>query len=206
MYAQNQLTQILYNNLLGNNMWTLGDLLLNSHIANLGYGNTAIDNAFSYIYGGDPSLELWTGNQSCFNNVELSMSENVLDITVSDTNNYNINVVRENGELIGKYNSSNYSISLPLTNGKYDIAICKHNYIPYIIHVDTESSYIQNTTITGNAYFGKPAMLIGNNVTSSIPYGDVVIEPNAKVEIKREQGVTITGGFECKNGGQLIIK
>lgn len=204
--AQNQLTQILYSKLLNNDLWTLGNLLLESHVANLGYGDEAIDNAFSFIYGGDPTLEIWTGNQNVFENVNISTLGNNLNITVSNANNYNINISTENGELIGKYNTNSYNISIPLSNGKFDLAICKHNYVPYVVHIDTESQYIQNKTITGNSYYGATPISLGYNVTSSMPYGNVVIESGAKTIIRRGTGVTINSGFECKAGGELIIK
>ena len=204
--AQNRLTRILYSKLLNENLWTLGNLLLESHIANLGFGNAAIDNAFSYIYGGDPTLEIWTGNQNVFENVDISISGNNLNITVSNANNYKINISTENGELIGKYNTNSYNISIPLSSGKYDLAICKHNYVPYVVHIDTESQYIQNKTITGNSYYGATPISLGYNVTSSMPYGNVVIESGAKAIIRRGTGVTINSGFECKTGGELIIK
>lgn len=204
--AQNQLTQILYSKLLNDSLWTLGDLLLESHVANLGYGDDAIDNAFSYIYGGDPTLEIWTGNQNIFEGVDISMSGNNLDIIVSNACNYSINISTENGELIGKYNTNGYNISIPLSSGKYDLAICKHNYVPYVVHIDTESQYIQNKTITENSYYGATPISLGYNVTSSMPYGNVVIESGAKAIIRRGTGVTINSGFECKTGGELIIK
>ena len=206
LLPQNQLTQILYSKLLNDNQWFLGDLLLESHIANLGYGNTAIDNAFSYIYGGDPTLELWTGNQNVFEDVEVCLLEDSLQISVANISNYDVNICTENGELIGKYNSNGCSISFPLSSGKYDLAICKHNYIPYIIQINTDSQYIQNKIISGNSFYGNTPITIGYDVTSSIPYGNVVIEPNAKLVIRKGAGVTIENGFECQNGGELIIK
>lgn len=204
--AQNLLTIILYSNMFNHNLWTLGDLLLQSHITNLGYGNTAIDNAFSSICGGDPTLEIWTGNQSVFEDVNISVSNNYLEITVPNINNFNVNISTENGELVGKYSSTGYSIYFPLSSGKYDLAICKHNYVPYVVHVDTGSHYIQNETITRNAYYGNTPISVGYDVTSSSSYGNVVIESNAKVNIGKGAGVTIKNGFECKSGGELVIK
>ena len=86
------------------------------------------------------------------------------------------------------------------------MAICKHNYIPYIIQINTDSQYIQNKIISGNSFYGNTPITIGYDVTSSIPYGNVVIEPNAKLVIRKGAGVTIENGFECQNGGELIIK
>lgn len=50
------------------------------------------------------------------------------------------------------------------------------------------------------------ALAIGNNVTTEVPVGDVVIENGSVLQIRQASEVSIPNGFECKLGGQLIIK
>ena len=205
-FAQNELTKILYSKLLDEQQYTLGDLILNSHVANLSYGNTAIDNAFSVICSGDPSLELWTGDQSLFNDIDISIQNNDIIVSTNGIDGYGVNVVSADGQLIGKYYSSEATTTIPLLDNNCDIAIIKHNYVPYVAHINVEDHCIQNITFTGNTYYLNSPMYIGNNVISYEPSGNVVVEPNSKVEIVKGSGVYIKNGFECKKGATFVIK
>ena len=113
-------------------------------------------NAFSLLCGGDPSMEIWTGVQNNFNQPSFFISGGNITISVENADNFNVNIVSADGMLLGKYNSQNEStITIPLPNVDCDIALDKHNYIPYVIHFGTQ--YIQNETITGDAiYTGYP--------------------------------------------------
>ena len=205
-FAQNELTKILYSKLFNEQQYTLGDLILNSHIANLSYGNIAIDNAFSVICSGDPSLELWTGDQSLFDNIDISIQNNDIRICTNGIGGYGVNVVSSDGKLIGKYFSSGETTMIPLLNNNCDIAIIKHNYVPYVAHINVEDHYIQNETFTENTYYLNSPVNIGNDVTSSKPNGDVVIDPSSKEGIVKGNGVLIKNGFECKKGASFVIK
>lgn len=205
-FPQNELTKILYSKLLNEQQYILGDLILNSHIANLSYGNTAIDNAFSVICSGDPSLELWTGDQSLFNDIDISIHNNDIIVSTNGIDGYGVNVVSADGQLIGKYYSSGATTTIPLLDNNCDIAIIKHNYVPYVAHINVEDHYIQNITFTENTHYLNSPITIGNDVTSSEPNGDVVIEPCFKVGIVKGNGVLIKNGFECKKGASFVIE
>ena len=169
--------------------------------------NPAIDNALSFICGGDPSLEIWTGRQKCFQNVKCSLSSNnILSITLDGANGYRVNVVSENGVLIGKYEATGNQCSIPEPNQNCDILIDRHNYIPYLIHFDYDSNYIQDESIEGHAVYSATPINVGYDVTETKQYGNVVIQPQAKVLINKGNGVCIKDGFECKLGAELTIE
>ena len=203
--AFNQFILKYFPNLLDNGYCNLGDLVLTSNIECFGYGNTAIDNALSTICGGDPSLELWTDSQNTFDGIDFSINGNTLTIAANSIQNFNVNIADEDGLLIGKYTSTGNTVSIPI-NENCDISINKHNYVPYVVHIDSENQYIQNTTISENTIFTNTPIFIGRSVTTSIPFGNVTIEPDATVIIKKGSGVTIKNGFECKSGAEFIIK
>lgn len=151
-------------------------------------------------------MEIWTGVQNNFNQPSFFISGGNITISVENADNFNVNIVSADGMLLGKYNSQNEStITIPLPNVDCDIALDKHNYIPYVIHFGTQ--YIQNETITGDAiYTGSPTS-IGYDVTTSKEFGNVIIEPNAKVKVfKQNNEVIIKNGFECKQGAEFVVE
>lgn len=63
------------------------------------------------------------------------------------------------------------------------ICIDRHNCIPYIVEVK-RSDFIQNETIDDNRiYVNSSVLKIGNNVTTTKPVGDVIIN-GANITIK----------------------
>ena len=82
----------------------------------------------------------------------------------------------------------------------------KHNYIPYLIHYNAESTYIQNETISNSRIYVGTPLDIGEDVNEDEEYGDVTLTPNAKVYINKGNGVFIKNGFECELGAVLEIK
>lgn len=95
-------------------------------------------------------------------------------------------------------------ITIPLPPSKCDIALNKHDYIPLVLHCGV--NVIQNELITQDANYIGDSLRIGYDVTDTIPYGNVVIEPDAKVTIFSNNGVVIKNGFECKLGAEFEIK
>jgi len=204
-YPANDYLRNFHKELLNNNNYRLGHLNLTANLLGLSAGNQAIDNAFCFICAGDPSLELWTGAQSEFGTPVLSISDNTLVISTNGICDFSVNIASSDGMLLGKYHSSGSSLTIPLPNSDCDIAIDKHNYVPYIIHYG--SQYIQNETIMGRALYSGTPIQIGYDVTNSKAYGNVVVEPDSKVTIYNGNGgVLIKNGFECKQGASLEIK
>lgn len=204
-YPANDYLKNFHKELLNNNNYLLGDLNLTTNLIGLSGGNMAIDNAFCFICGGDPSLELWTGVQKKFDNFHIAIMGDSLTISTGDVCGYSVNVVSMEGSLLGSYATNNDSIiTIPLPPSKCDIALNKHDYIPLVLHCGV--NVIQNELITQDANYIGDSLRIGYDVTDTIPYGNVVIEPDAKVTIFSNNGVVIKNGFECKLGAEFEIK
>lgn len=205
-YSANDYIKRFYYRLLNNLDSHLGHLNLNTHLDIMGNSKLAITNAFGFICAGDPTLELWTGPQKTFQNVCVSSVQDSIVVSVDNIDDYKINVTNNNGSFFGSYSSTAGVCKIPSKNGIWDIALDKHNYIPYVIHIDTSNNHIQNTTISGVTYYLGNPLSIGYDVTPSVICGDVIIEPYSKVYIKQGNMVMIKNGFECKKGAELIIE
>ena len=205
-YEANSYLIRFFERLLDEHDYHIGHLNLFTHLNILGNSYAMINNAFGYICAGDPSLELWTGVQKTFQDVNLSLIQDSIAIIVGNTNNYKVNVVNEAGVLLGSYVSENGCCKIPANNDVCYVNIDKHNYIPYIIHIDKDSHYIQDTSLYGNSFYYGAPMKIGYDVTATTNYGNVSIMPGAKVQVLKGNGVTIKNGFECKLGAEFIIK
>lgn len=187
----------------------LGQLNLQSHlwcISHCDKQNLAIDNAQTFLCLGDPTLEIWTGIQSSFQSVNYSVSTGSTSIISTTTSGFKVTIVSENGELLGKYDSSGTNCTFPTPSCSCTIMLDKHNYIPYLIHYNTESTYIQNETISNSRIYVGTPLDIGEDVNEDEEYGDVTLTPNAKVYINKGNGVFIKNGFECELGAVLEIK
>jgi gingipain R len=205
--ANKTFIQYLYDKLLNIDIDNLGELITLSHISNIStMGIDAIINAVQYICGGDPSLQIWTKSSGSFENISISNIGNALTINSPTVSGYKVSVVSENGELLDTYDVSGASdvISIPICNCY--IALNKKGYAPYIISVNVEDNYIQNTSFSDFSVYINSPLTVGNNVTTLKPYGNVSIESGGHVILKKGQGVTITNGFECKSGAILEIK
>ena len=204
--ANHPYNQYLFQKLFNNGVYQVGDLNIAAHIQNFSICDSlAIDNAFCYLCGGDPTLEIWTDMPQPFSNVQLTTNGN---ITINPgINSYTISLVSKGGELIQRLFSANNSCTFSPPSTNFYIVINKHNYFPYIIYYDMISNYIQNKTIDYDAYYINSPITAGYNVTTSETFGDVIIKDGAKMNIKvGSGGVTLKSGFECQAGGSLVIE
>jgi len=197
----------LFSKLLNANVWHIGDLDVQAHIATFSttdlYGK---DNAYVYLCGGDPSLEIWTSTPSVFTNVNLTKSDGLITISSptfcpADV----ISVVSEGGELIDTYIMVGNTCTFTIPSDDFYIVVNRHNYYPFNIYCST-SNHIQNKTFSSDAYYDAYSMNIGYDVTEEETYGNVVINPGAKLLIKNRSQVNIKNGFECKIGGELLVE
>ena len=205
-FPANEYQKKLFNKILKQYNNRIGDLNLIANIANFGSGDFAIENAFMQICGGDPTLAIWAGTQYKYTNVSLTPVANGIEISTPMNSISTINVVSEDGSLSSKYtcNSSSYTIPTPTDN--CFIVLDRTNYVPYVLYYDVDSHYIQNETITNDAYYHAYPIAIGYDVTTSQSYGPVTVESGNGLFINNSQGVTIKNDFECKKGAVLEIK
>ena len=204
--ANHPYNQYLFQKLFNNGVYQVGDLNIAAHIQNFSICDSlAKDNAFCYLCGGDPTLEIWTDTPQTLSNVQLTSNGN---ITINPgINNYTISLVSKGGELIQRLLSANNSCTFTPPSADFYIVINKHNYFPYIIYYDTSSNYIQNKTIDYDAYYRNSPIIAGYDATTSETFGDVIIKDGAKMDIKvGSGGVTLKNGFECQIGGSLVVE
>ncbi|MCR4836852.1 MAG: hypothetical protein K5899_10815 [Bacteroidaceae bacterium] len=206
--------QYLFSNLLNENIYNIGELNVVSHIANMWATtgeeqNKAIYNAFSYLCGGDPSLEIITGNTSKFDDCTLSLLEGDFIIDTENIGTYKVSIVNEDGTLSSVKYSTGSSCVFPMPTNNFYVALNKHNYVPRIYYINVTDNNIQDKVFDDPGiehYYVKDAALnVGYDVTTSIPYGNVTIESGSILIIYNENGVLIKNGFECKRGGELQI-
>jgi hypothetical protein len=202
--------RLLFETLCNDGVYNIGYLNNIAHIKNLvEYNNyfTAKVNAFIYLWGGDPSLEIWTGASQSFNDIGISMDDNGnINLDAGNVNNYIIRVVTEDGILKNEYTSTESSFSLTGLDSPCYIVIDKHNYIPYVLYCVPETSYIQNITITQDSYFCGDNFAIGRDVTSTTSSGNVIIDENSQVIVDATSKVTIKNGFICRKGSRFLLK
>ena len=205
-YPNHEFDKKLFTKLLNENVWHIGDLDVQAHIATFPiYNNTAKDNAYVYLCGGDPTLEIWTGMPKHFIDVDIAKSNSGITVTSNSCSGFTVSVVSDNGALIEKINASGYSCTFTAPSGNCYAVLNKHNYLPYVIYC-SDSGYIQNETLTDNRFYYNTPLNIGYDVTTEKPYGNVIVESGKKLVIQNgNNGVTIKNGFECKQGAELII-
>ena len=208
--ANDEYNKFLFSKLLNDSVWNLGNVSLQAHIASMAIPsieNVAKDNAYIYLCGGDPTLEIWTDVPSQFYNVTITSSNNEITISSNDFNSdATISIVSENGYLINKYNVTGNTCIIPMLSDNFYVVVNRHNYYPYTIYFN-HSNYIQNETINENSYYDNTPINIGYDVSTLKPNGDVMITSPAKVTIHNESGeVTIKNNFNCEKGATLIIE
>lgn len=137
---------------------------------------------------GSGKIEVQSGGYFCI--------ESGATITLS---NFNSVINLRNG-----YISGVNTVVLPSSN-------CISNPISYTITGNgkinqyNQNVYIQNETISTDRYYTGRYIYVGNNVTSSIPQGDVFINNNSKVIFDAEQDVVFDKGFEVSSGSSIEV-
>lgn len=158
---------------------------------------SATANAISYLWGGDPSLELWTDNPIMFqsNDIEILQDKDEITVTISNAGEYNISLCS-----IEDFGLSHFQEAKGVNSYTFNgvdvpcyINVNKHNYIPYTFN---ENVFIENKN------YDRGSALVGKNITieeSSIAEG-------GSLSIKANEKVTLNGTFTCNIGGKLEIK
>jgi len=210
------LDKSLFSQLCNSDTYHIGNLNTSAQINTINnYLDTEKDrkrasfNALSFICGGDPTLEIWTGNPQRFQNVNLTkeMPERIIVTSPSLSNNCTVSIVSEAGDLLYKRNSDSSTFAyLPQHEGNYYIVLNRHNYYPFVIYIN-QSDYIQDEAIDVDIYHGSAPMNIGYDVTTEKDYGNVTVKTRSKLKVENSSGgVTIKNGFECERGAELIIE
>jgi hypothetical protein len=115
-------------------------------------------------------------------------------------------IVSDDGVLLKEHVSTSPNTSLFVPNEPCYIVLDKHNYVPYVLYYNPTASYIQNSIIKQDTYYCGNNIIIGNNVTSAKPYGNVIVDKTSKMIVDSETKAIIKSGFTCQKGGELFIK
>lgn len=207
--------QNLFIKLFKEHIYNIGDLNVAAHIATITTTDSiehtrAIINAFRYLCGCDPSLEIITANTKNFENYTLSFDGQNLIIDCGSISGYKACVVNADGMLSSAFNSSGSSCSFPAPTENFYLVFNKHNYVPRIIYVNVTDNNIQNKVFNNigveNYYVKDATIKAGYDVTTAVPYGNVIVENGSKLSISKKNGVIIKNGFKCELGGELKIK
>ena len=139
----------LFIKLLNDSIYNIGDLNVTAHISNIASATgeehrKAVYNAFSYLCGGDPSLEIITDVTNTIDDYTLSLNGQNLIVNCNDISGYKVCIVNESDSLLSVANATNATCSLPLPTENFYLVLNKHNYVPRIIYVNVTDSYIQN--------------------------------------------------------------
>ena len=174
------------------------------------YLKKAIFNAYTFLCGGDPTLDIWINGPysvSC-SDISYSNSNGIISLYVSSLSDYNVALVSESGEYIDFISSSGSNCSFSIPQGNFYAVLNSSDHYPYIMFFSS-SNYIQNETILANSYYNYNVtpLSIGYDVTTEIPNGNVKLKSGSKLSIQNGSGgVTIKNGFECEKGAELTIQ
>lgn len=168
--------------------------------------NKVIDNAFSYICGGDPTLEIWTGDPlPPISDVYISSTGNSVTVNTGLVNGYYICVADTNGVLVDKSWVSGHSYTFTKPDNIFYFSIIKQGHIPFVVYCDSETDALSDVEITDNRYYDNTPFAAGEGVGTEI--GDVILEEGSALFIQKGSGgVLLDEGFKCNKGARLIIK
>ena len=207
--ANNTYGEYLFSKMLNDSTYCIGDLNVKAHLAAIeNFNYYAKWNSFSYLCGGDPTLEIITDSTRTFEGYDITLNEQSISIDADNIEGYKVCVVSEGDSLLTIINSTGSTCSFPVPTENSYVVLNKHNYVPRIIYLNVNDSYIQNKVFDDvDSYYIKDASIsAGYDVTNSTPYGYVIIENGSKLNISKKNGVLIKNGFKCKLGGELKIR
>ena len=200
----NAYNENLFDELLNNNIYNIGLLNIIAHARVCSrYGKMSFDNAYSYILGNDPALEIWTAIPNSFNDISIVRNLDVVTINTGNVKDFDVSIISKDGELLKTEHSNLESVTLPNITEENVIAINKHNYIPYIDNPNG-TLYIQNEIIESDKTYKAKNITIGANVTEWKPVGDVVFK-NGNITMNCDS-IELTGGTYIEKGAELKVE
>ncbi len=195
------LAKTFFKHIYDNDIYRIGDInltaemqVINSTVVSYGHEKR---NAASFLWGGDPTLELWTDNPKSFSpeDIEVIQNKDSVTVLIADSMRCNISLCSMDDFGLSYFrkveNVSSYTfvgVDVPCY-----INVNKHNYLPY--------TFNGNVTVNSKTIDNKSA-LVGNDIT----IGETTITNGGTLTIKAQNEVTLNAGFECKKGGILEIK
>ena len=210
--ANNSYDKLLFDKLLNDQVYHLGDLNISAHIANyltssnLPSNDDYKDNLFCYICGGDPTLEIWTAEPQNMD-VDWSINNGYITLKTDLPGDFYITIASMNGERIDSIacSSNTNTIPIPVDLDRFFITINKHDFFPHIIYYDSVENEIYNNVFDYDAYYTTTPLYI----FSALPglNDKVKVKKGNKLSIKNGSGgVEILENFECEKGAMFEIQ
>lgn len=155
---------------------------------------------------GDPEMPIYTEMPKRFNSVHIISNSSLLNINTNvDSCKICIMSLDDEGASCYYVDSNISTLELDLPYSQYSICITKPGYIPYIITKEHGTEYLQNETIEDEYSINCNNVVIGSNVTTTIPEGPVILENGSEVDIHGITNVYIKNDFTVKQGATLNI-
>lgn len=208
--TNSQFNKLLFQKLLNDGVYHLGDLNMSAHLQHINYAatnqqgydyNDISINALSYICGGDPTLEIWTDSPIRTGATVTSGNGYITINTESGLGNYTVNISSIDGELLSTIHCSTSTCTFPIPANRFLFSIDKHNRIPYVMYYDTISDEISDVTFSFNAILKASPLLIKTYDK------EVVVKDGNTLQIELGSGgVEIEEIFEVEKGAKLIIE
>ncbi|MBQ2787691.1 MAG: hypothetical protein IJF00_07025 [Bacteroidaceae bacterium] len=199
------LYKLLYND---KAIYSLGGLNVAAHI-NVLYlddGKTKED-AFSYICGGDPSLEIWTDTISKFPNIDIAYEDGALSLNTRSIEKYTVTLFSQtDSNYFKKVTVADCDTIITNVPESFVMSFNKHNYMPLVYKVTDGNIYMQNENFALVRKLVGNNVYIGSDVTSTKPQGDVVVKSGAELSIDAKGKTVISKGFKIEQGAKIIIK
>lgn len=200
----NTYNENLFDELLNNNIYNIGLLNIIAHARVCSrYDKMSFDNAYSYILGNDPALEIWTATPNVFNDISIVRNSDVVTINTGNVKDFDVSIISKDGELLKTEHSNLESVTLQNITEENVIVINKHNYIPYIDNPNG-TLYIQNEIIESDKTYKANNITIGANVTEWKPVGDVVFK-KGNITMNCES-IELTGGTYIEKGAEFKVE
>lgn len=211
----NMFNKAIFHKLLKEHIYRNGDIITSALTECINYtgGNDlrTNENALCYIIGGDPTLELWTGESQVIKGTNLNVINDSIHITfdpISNDSSYCSIVRAADGLHVKNVKIAGNSVSFPKPTFNFYVVINSHNYYPYIIYCNFDKEELVHSIIEGEEhYFASPISLQeGPDPSDAEEYG-VIVQNGGKLVIhKGSEDVTIHNSFECKKGAVFEIK
>lgn len=155
---------------------------------------------------GDPELPIYTKDPQEFSNVTVTQSGTNVTVNTGGVSDCSIALTSiDYGKSYFKVANSASSATFANVTTPFYVTVTKHTsdaqYKPYVFPSDI--LYIQHFAFNNKAYIEKNRIIAGNNVTSTLPVGDVLINKDTSATIYAYENIKFTPGFSSKNGSTL---
>ncbi len=153
---------------------------------------------------GDAEMPVYTEVPRIFENINISFSRGVLNIS-SNVNNCTICVssVNDYGETYYHVINNTDSTVINGLDNDYYLCITKPGYIPYLARVGSNVC-IQNEIISRDLPIFSDVTQIGRNIISDRSEGDVILT-KGKIKNVSHEYFLINNGFKTENGTEIFI-